>query len=265
MSTQDDLLIEKYFRESLNKQENIFLEERKLDQEFNDRFILEQHLFKSLGDQEWSFAQNLNSEKVTKYQKLFEAPEIIILKSTLEEIRNNQTVDFKNEFVWKPFAYAVAAVILVLIGVSSFNNSTTSSQELYSNYLDKGELTYYVVRSVSNDVSVDSAQQLFFKGKYKKALPYIQLQMEKPGVDLPAFQLMKGVSLIELKKYNDALVVFDQLIASDYLDAQKGYWYKGLLYLKKGEKQNAQNIFMKIKEEKLYNFEQASEILESLE
>ncbi|GAK94783.1 hypothetical protein JCM19298_358 [Nonlabens ulvanivorans] len=54
------------------------------------------------------------------------------------------------------------------------------------------------------------------------------------------------------------------MISSNFLDAEKGYWYKGLLYLKKGDEKNALMIFNKIERENLYNANKATEIIELL-
>ena len=69
---------------------------------------------------------------------------------------------------------------------------------------------------------------------------------------------------MESGNLENAKTTFDQLIESDLLDASKGYWYKALLFLKKGEEQEAKVILEKIKSESLYNSLKAGELLEEL-
>jgi len=69
---------------------------------------------------------------------------------------------------------------------------------------------------------------------------------------------------MQLNKFDAAEVTFNSLIASDYLDAQKGYWYKALLYLKKKDTETARALLETIIANQYYNDAKAAELIEKL-
>lgn len=264
MKTSDEILLEKYFREGLNSQEQILFNSRMLDPSFNDQFVLEKQLFECFNENEWSFVENTDQQTVEEYQQLFESDDIQRLKSTLKDGDFGKSKPVVQSINWKPIIYAVAAAIVLVISIFSFTGDTLQANEVYASYLDKNQLTYTVVRGAGDNVSLNNIQDLFFQNKYKEVLPLINDQIANHDTDIPTLLIMKGISLTELNKFEEAVIVYDQLINSDYLDSQKGYWYKGLLFLKKEETENAVAILKKIKDKKLYNHDKAVEIIDLL-
>ncbi len=262
MITPDDLLLERYFRDSLNSEEIKQFENRKRDPKFLEQFVLEKQLFESLNEKSWNYASNIDQTIICEYQELFESADIKKLKSTLNMISSEKAT--KN-FNWRPFFYAAAAVVIVILSISGFNNESSSPEDIYISYFDKSELTYSIVRSGNTEPFLNKITELFLNGEYELAIPLIEETISNNENDIPVLYIMKGVSLTEMGSYEDASIVYDKLIASDYLDAQKGYWYKALLHLKKGDVEKALLIFNKIKNENLYNSDKSAEIIELME
>lgn len=77
--------------------------------------------------------------------------------------------------------------------------------------------------------------------------------------------IYKGLSEIELSKYLEAEKTFDSLINSDLIDAEKGYWFKSLLYLKNNKILKCKTLLNKIITESLFNKEKAELLLVDLE
>lgn len=265
MNTSDDILLEKYFRGHLNEQEQLEFNERNDDPKFVEQFKIEKQLFESLNEHNWSFADHVNPETVSEYQKLFESDDIKKLRSTLKELSQNKENAHVRKLNWRPFMYAAAAVGMLLIALISYNTESTDVNDIYATYYDVNELTYSAVRSVDSNDNLYNARELFFERNYDKALALMNESSTQDGIDSPELLLMKGISLTELGKYEEAELMYDTLIASEFIDAQKGYWYKGLLFLKKGDASQALDIFKKIELENLYNSKKASEIIELLE
>jgi len=265
MKMSDEILLEKYFRNFLNEEEKNLFEKRKLDSAFNEQFIIEKQLFESLNEKKWSFIDNVDEQTISEYKELFNSEDIQKLKLTLSNGDFNKVDIASRQFNWKPFIYAAAASVVLLISVFGFNNNSSDVEDIYATYLDKSQLTYSVVRDGNSDNGIDKVRELFFENDYEQVTLLIEdyIQESESG-DLPTLYLMKGVSLTELGSFEKAIAVYEQLINSDYLDAEKGYWYKGLLYLKKGDADNALTMFQKIETEKLYNHNKAAEIVELL-
>ncbi|WP_435681361.1 tetratricopeptide repeat protein [Nonlabens sp.] len=258
----DNILLEKFFKDQLNDNEKDLFEKRKLDPEFMEQLVLEKQLYDTFNDNSWSFANSVDKAIVEDYQESFESEDIQKLKNTLDSISSGNTT---YHFNWKPLLFAAAAIVVIILSISGFNNDSSNADDLYAAYFDKNEVIYSVVRSSENETTFNKASELYLNGDYKLALPLINETITNFENDLPTLLIMKGISLTELGSYEQAAVVYDELIESNYIDSQKGYWYKGLLILKKGEVEKALVIFNKIKNEELYNSSKASEIIEILE
>ncbi|PQJ30676.1 hypothetical protein BST92_01440 [Nonlabens arenilitoris] len=265
MITPDDILLEKYFKNSLTEEDHLQFKIRKQDSKFVEKLILEKQLHDTFNDAGWSFANNVDKSVIKEYQDLFNDDDIVKLKATLKNIDHaGEPLKSRYDFRWKHLIYAAAASVVIIISVSQFNGINSSPEHVYATYLDKNQLTYSIVRDGENQGSLDEATALFIDEKYSEAMPIIENSINTSQQNLPTFYLLKGISLMEMGSYDEALTTYNQLISSNFLDAEKGYWYKGLLYLKKGDEANALIIFNKIEKENLYNASKATEIIELL-
>ncbi|EAS19344.1 hypothetical protein BBFL7_00811 [Flavobacteria bacterium BBFL7] len=265
MTTPDNILLEKFFRNSLSKEDQVQFDLRKKDSAFVEQLILEKQLHDTFNNAGWSFANNVDQTVVEEYQDLFNDEEIVNLKATLKNMNHvSEPLKSRYDFRWKHLIYAAAASVVIIISISQFNGTSTSPEHVYATYLDKNQLTYSIVRDGNSQSSLDEATALFLNEKYGEAMPIIENSMNTSQDNLPTFYLLKGISLMEMGSYEEAIKTYDQLISSNFLDAEKGYWYKGLLYLKKGDEANALLIFNKIEKENLYNSSKAREIIELL-
>lgn len=265
MITPDDLLLEKYFKNSLSNEEHVQFEVRKKDSKFVEQLIIEKQLHDTFHKAGWSFANNVDKSVITEYQDLFDDEDIVNLKATLKKIdHSGESLKSSYDFRWKHLIYAAAASVVIIISVSQFNGTDSNPEHVYATYLDKNQLTYSIVRDGDTQSALDEATTLFIDEKYNEAMPIIENSIITSQENLPAFYLLKGISLMEMGDYDEAIIAYDQLISSNFLDAEKGYWYKGLLYLKKGDEKNALMIFNKIEKENLYNANKATEIIELL-
>ena len=69
---------------------------------------------------------------------------------------------------------------------------------------------------------------------------------------------------MQMNKTDAAERTFMALTKSEFIDAEKGYWYLALLHLKNNEIELSKNILTKIVSESLYNKDKAKELLEDL-
>ena len=87
----------------------------------------------------------------------------------------------------------------------------------------------------TSDGILAEAENLLKNEDYKKALPLLNEHL-KQNLDDAQILLAKGIVLTEIGvDYDGALVVFRRLQKEFPIYRDEGYWYEGLLFLKKGE------------------------------
>lgn len=262
MSLDDDILIDNYLRDLLDDKQKVDFEERlQTDSEFLKNFELEQALWQSQNDNEWSFTVK-KTEEYKDYKSLLEGEDLQNLKENLKQINS----DFKfqsNKKSRSRFYYIVAAAsIVILIALNLFLKQDVSNQELVENYLNTNDLPSFVNRGDSTE-NLIKAQQLFENENYQQALDLFVASIDTAN-DNPSVYLYTGVSQMKLKDYISAESTFDKLIQSDLLDAEKGYWYKALLYLEQDRVADAKAILNGIISKRLYNYKKAEVLLSEL-
>ena len=136
----------------------------------------------------------------------------------------------------------VAASIVALFGLltwSLFFNSNNDA--LYSDYYQIYPNTVLPTVRGENSLGIKSdAFYAYDNGDYQKSAALFSEIYSNDAADYALFY--KGISLMELKNYNDAIVVFNQHTYTQKNDFEPYFrWYSALAYLKLGEKQNAIN------------------------
>ncbi len=262
MSLDDDILIDNYLRGQLSDQEIVAFELKlKSDDEFRKNVELERALWVSQNESDWSFA-NPNNEEVKAYKKLLEEPGIQSLKKSLGQINTTLKKDSKST-VKNWVYYMVAASIAIFFCLNIFFNQNSSNQELVDDFLSASDLPSFTSRGASETEDLILAQEFFEKENFKDALD-IFIPILDSGIKDASVYLYTGISQMKLKQYGKAETTFDALIASDLLDAQKGYWYKALLYLQQDHIDDCKTILSHIVSQSLYNHTEAKALLKVL-
>ncbi len=265
MNNPDQQLIEHFLREVLSeKEKKEFLERVKTDHEFRKKFLFEKQLFESLNENDWSFIEHENLDEVQTYSALFKNDKTKELRQVLKEVQVEQNKPVKKKSrQW--LLYASAAAIAISLSVLSLLTNKTNNNELYANYLDISELPSLSVRGDNSNEQMITVEQLFKKKDYKNALPLLEKALNISERNRATLFLYKGISEMELKKYQAAETTFNTLINSELMDAPKGYWYKALLYLKMNNKQKSIEVLKEISTNAFYNHQKAKKLLKDLE
>jgi len=240
MNFDDDILIERFLKEELSSIEHEkFLERLKTDNEFRDRVQIEKQFFETMNEDSWSAISNLeNKQELNDYTKLFNTKAVEDIKNTIAKVGNEYAIKPKTSKNKSWYFYTgIAAMLLILLAVYINVNQAPSLDNLYANYLDASELPSLVSR---DDNKIIGQAETFYNNKeFEKALVAYNDIIKTTSSNSGALYLYKGVSEMQLNKFQDAENTFDTLINSDSLDAPKGYWYKVLLYLKMKDKDQA--------------------------
>lgn len=262
MSTDNDILIDNYLRGLLTEEELIAFELKlQSDDEFRRNVALEQALWSSQNDADWSFATYKNDE-IKTYIKLLEESDLQNLKKSLKQINSEFNEDASKSRSYK-FYYLAAASIAILITLSVFFNQDVSNQELVDKYLSTADLPSLVSRGHSEADILIQAQELFENENYQDALNIFRPALETRRND-PSIYLYTGIAQMKLMKFTEAEITFDNLVNSQLLDAQKGYWYKALLFLEQNRIDETKVILNTIISNSLFNHDEAEELLKAL-
>jgi tetratricopeptide (TPR) repeat protein len=192
--------------------------------------------------------------------------DIVLLRKNLEDICRNSTQDkgtiIKRLYERKWHLVAASATILIVIGSFLLSDiSPTNTESLFKdNY--KFEVCIEVERGSNStiDKNIKTALLHYNNSEFKKAIAILK---DNQKDIISKFYL--GLSYIETKKYNKAIICFqDVLDDNSNLFLEQSKWYKGLCYLKLDKKKDAKDVFQEIiKNDDLFK-NQASKILKSL-
>ncbi len=262
MSLEDDILIEKYLNKSLSKEELTAFENRLLhDPSLQEQVNINKQLIDAINEDSWSFSSGHETEALKEYEDILNAPQLQNLKKTIDHIQDgdketSKVIRLSN---WK--RYAIAASIVAIGLFSYFMLQAPSNEELYTDYLQLETLPSLVSRSDDSQL-LAQGQKAFEKGSYNDAITIFNeafLTTKESGV-----YLYLGISKLQLSQFDSAEKTFDDLIASDLIDAEKGYWYKALLYLKQDNTERSKEVLNKIISGDLYNVEKAKQLLKKI-
>jgi len=234
------------------------------DKAFREKFELEKQLFDTFNEKSWSFTPGNNPE-VHGYQSALKSSEFSKIKETIKEASKRYGSESpKANNNKRLVVYLAAASIALLIAVQFIFNQTPSGKELYHAYIDMEGLPGFVTRADDLGNDAVNAQQLFENHNYEASIELFEGILGSQPKDSRVY-IYLGVAYVEAENYKRAEQVFDNLTSSNLLDAEKGYWYKSLLYLKMNEKEKALQILTKIKDEKRFNYNKAEELIEELD
>lgn len=264
MKQQDFDLIQDFFREEITAENRAMVLERvKNDTDFRDAFFLEKQQFEHYNEADWSFMDNSDLEELNAYEALFKSEQTQRLKASIQEASAQyHKSDKKPSKKW--LFYAAAAMLVLMFSVYSIIDSKDTPQQLFSMYFNPDELPGLAVRGANEDDILLKAEQLFNEQKYAEAIPLLDQSIASMDKDLGAIYLYKGISHMEIEQFDTAETTFNSLIESDLLDAQKGHWYKALLYLKNDELEKAQNTLQEITTNNYYHKEKAAALFKAL-
>lgn len=247
----------------MNNEERTILIEKYLDGELQGENLKN---FESRLQNDKEFAEDCYLQKVIR--DALSDRDIIELREKLDKIKE----DFKKEKqrikLRKPvFLYSACAIIAILIVSSIFIfNKTYTHDELYEKYY-----THYLAGMQTRGEEKDSvdlfvkALKAYDNNQYDEAINLFNQISDTSQADVITKEYFTGLSYMELKKYNEAIIHFS-IISDEYQNAfhESIIWYLGLCYLKTNQNQLAIVQFSElINKDSIYK-KQASELLDNL-
>lgn len=261
MKENDDLIIEQFLLGKLSDEEAAAFRERmESDADLRERVKLEEELFQVLNEEDWSHSENTDHPEVQAYTVAFASNEVRDLKQTIETVGkayHSPKENGRSRWMW---LYAAAAAVVLVAAIVLLRPDNLSTQELYLSYLDKTELPDLASRTTDEQsAEVLRAQALFNNEEYETAAALFEKLLTTDGNNAGIF-INLALSQAQLGQFDRAIAVLDRLIGSQLLDAQKGYWYKALVYLAADRPTEAKNILDEILANGYYNRDLAEQL-----
>lgn len=265
MSLEDDILIERFLKEQLSDQELIEFRVRlESDVDFKEQVAFERQLFETLDAEYWSQVRKKNASQPSEQKDLIEDNQVKAISDAIAQANNTYQRSGKTRNLIRWALYRVAATIVFFAAFYLLSPSDKTSQELYLSYLEKSKVHSYQIRG--ND---DARQELtrayvyFENEEYLKAEALFS-EILAGGYQDGALYINLAISQMRLELFDKAEITLDQLIRSDIIDREKGYWYKSLLYLGADDPDRAIVTLNSIVENSYFNTELATELLKEL-
>ncbi|WP_109300808.1 tol-pal system YbgF family protein [Aquimarina sp. AU474] len=245
----------------------------KTDSELRAEVDLHRSLKSTFGKEAWSTREDMkNGDEILEIKNLRKGELYTGIEVNIQEVSNQyfKNIDSEKNKKWRNYLGIIAAVLCVLLLTYYFNTANSSVNSLYSDYNDWRELPSLTVQG-DPESYLAKAEQLFYEKRYNEAISIFDTELKNQPENkinglVPYILVYTGVCYLELEDYESALKTFDILLKSNALDRSKGYWYKALVYMKKGDKERTkEQLSLILKDEKNFNLNKAKLLLEKLD
>jgi cytochrome c-type biogenesis protein CcmH/NrfG len=192
------------------------------------------------------FASEFASFKIAHTQlenKFGIAAEREAFEENLTKIANKHfNKESSKVIAFKPWNYAVAASIVVLVGLFFFNYMQKPVYEDFNQH----EQAYFTERSIEN-ATLKQAETAFNEKRYKEAVPLFEKILKQTKT--PEIQYFYGISLLEANKTKKAAIVFQELRSGTSVYKNKATWNLALTRLKQKNYIGCKEILLTIPED----------------
>ncbi len=240
MNEERYILFENYLSNELSAEEKINFEKQLAeDSEFASAF----EIFKEL---------NMHLEN-----KFGNEQELKAFKKNLKSISKDHFKTKKPKVVaFKPWQYAIAASVAILVGLFVFQNINPSFED-YNN----PEMATFIERGDVNE-NLKLAQDAFNAKNYKTAIPYFEAILN--STKTPEIQYFYAVSLLEDNQFQKAETNLSELKSGTSVYKNKATWYLALSKLKQEDYKSCKEVLLTIPDD-FEDYDQVQELLNELD
>ncbi len=182
------------------------------------------------------------------------------IKSFQKNLKSISKEHFKTKkpkvVAFKPWQYAIAASVAILVGLFVFQNINPSFDD-YNN----PEMATFIERGDVNE-NLKLAQDAFNKKEYKVAITYFEAILKENKS--PEIQYFYAVSLLETDQFQKAEINLSDLRYGNSIYKNKATWYLALSKLKQKDYKSCKNILLTIPDD-FEDYDQVQQLLNELE
>lgn len=157
---------------------------------------------------------------------------------------------------FKPWYYAVAASVVILLGTWVFMKDPIPE---YGDY-DQHENASFVERGESDD-NLKNAQDFFNKKEYAKSVTSFE---KIKNLDNPEYQYFYAIALIETADYSKAQMLLNEIQHGTSIYKNKAVWYSALSELKQKNLEECKSQLRQITQDS-EDYDRAQKLLKELE
>ena len=257
------LKIESYIGNAMSDEEKVLFEQQmKSDAELKKEVSLAKEINHFLrGEAINEHKETADTKEMTTFLKSEDAKNIekTLLKVKYEYKASTIKPKKKNYFL-----IAASIALFLISSMAYYIHNQSTPQKLYAQYYSVTDLPSVLKRGIQQDNLIKGVLK-FKESDYIEALKLFDSYKNTTNDVNPSVYLYTGIANMELEKYDNALVSFDNMIQSNSIDKSKGLWFKALLYLKKQDKVNATIVLEKIVAKNTnFKFKEAQELLKKL-
>jgi tetratricopeptide (TPR) repeat protein len=177
-----------------------------------------------------------------------------------ENFRESETIQVEKEetkvIAFKPWHYAAAASITLLIGLWFFNHSTPPNFNDYNqfeeaNFIERGSVT----------ANLKNAQEAFNDKDYKKAIPLFEKIIKTKST--PEIEYYYAIALLQEGDTQTSETVFNNLQFGKSIYSSKAIWWLALSKLKQNKIEKCKEYLKKMPKD-AEDYEKAQELLDEL-
>ena len=240
MNDERYILFENYLSNELSAEEKTNFEKQLAeDPELATAFEifkeLHLHLENKFGNQEELKAFKKNLKSISKEHFKAKKPKVV---------------------AFKPWQYAIAASVAILVGLFVFQNINPSFDD-YNN----PEMATFIERGDVNE-NLKLAQDAFNAKNYKTAITYFEAILKESKS--PEIQYFYAVSLLETDQFQKAEINLSDLRYGNSIYKNKATWYLALSKLKQKDYKSCKNILLTIPDD-FEDYDQVQQLLNELE
>ena len=240
MNDERYILFENYLSNELSAEEKTNFEKQLTeDSELASAFEifkdLNLHLENKFGNQEELKAFKKNLKSISKEHFKTKKPKVV---------------------AFKPWQYAIAASVAILVGLFVFQNINPSFDD-YNN----PEMATFIERGDVNE-NLKLAQDAFNAKNYKTAITYFEAILKESKS--PEIQYFYAVSLLETDQFQKAEINLSDLRYGNSIYKNKATWYLALSKLKQKDYKSCKNILLTIPDD-FEDYDQVQQLLNELE
>lgn len=240
MNEERYIIFENYLSNELSAEEKTnfekqLSEDKELASAFEIYKELNQHLENKFGNEQELKAFKKNLKSISKEHFKAKKPKVV---------------------AFKPWQYAIAASIAILVGLFVFQNINPSFED-YNN----PEMATFVERSDVNE-NLKLAQDAFNAKKYKAAIPHFEavLKVNKS----PEIKYFYAISLLEDNQFQKAETNLSDLKSGTSIYKNKATWYLALSKLKQEDYKSCKQILQTIPDD-FEDYDKVQELLNELD
>ncbi|HPF10578.1 MAG TPA: hypothetical protein PKW08_04660 [Flavobacteriaceae bacterium] len=203
------------------------------------------------------------AQHLREQQAKFEAEDTQAFSEKLKNYRRSITPKKRNSF--RTYYWAAAAAMAALLLWWAYPNASLSNQQYYQQFRNWDELPSLVTKDGAQDRLVVAMEAAFRNSEYQKAIDLSAAIEPASTGNIATLELYKGISYMELGRYEEARMRFQTLTEGESLDFHKGYWYLALLALKMDDTDGCRSYLKTIVQHpNYYHYQEAKQLLEDL-